>query len=522
MIKTSVHWGRSSLGAMVSTRTPRGQCSLCLQATDIGRSALQAQQIILLQSVIALLNDSQAHDILGSVIHPNHFTIYNSSTTVRQQTLKSLAEQFQRLLQAAPINNSTLPPVPQVPVPTPAPDVPTAASPPRRSFPPTPRRPRPSTAPLLWNAAFPLQHFLPPIPRRPKPSTAPPLRNSTLPPQHSSPPIPQSSRPSTAPTQAKLALRPRHVPTHVTQKPGPKPPRTRANLRLPPQHVRKPVPQEPVVKPPRRQAKLSLPPRHVHKPPPQKPVLMPPPSQANLGLPPRHVQTSVPQKPMPTSAPKQANSGLPSQHIQKPVPTPLPMQANLALPSTQANLAPPPMQANLVPPSTQANLAPPSMQADLALPPRHVSRLVQQRSVSAPPSTISLLKNTRTPEEVNAGYKCFGQMELESPETYGMFYRCKSCNWRIEVLKPHQLQTTYLTTSDKKMLSWYCFWQKFHAMAGTLYRFQCFICKEEFDKTSDDWNCKAMIDHLRTVHTWHEICGSKSYQNRALCGPRNT
>lgn len=70
---------------------------------DIGRNALMQQLLIMQQTVITLLTESRAHDTLRNVIHPDHDTVYRTSSAVRSDTLCALGQQAQRLAQAAPV-----------------------------------------------------------------------------------------------------------------------------------------------------------------------------------------------------------------------------------------------------------------------------------------------------------------------------------------------------------------------------------------------------------------------------------
>lgn len=62
-----------------------------------------AERIALQQTVISLLT---GRDPIQNLVHPHHGTLLQSSSSARQNSINALAEQYQRMLQSARINQS--------------------------------------------------------------------------------------------------------------------------------------------------------------------------------------------------------------------------------------------------------------------------------------------------------------------------------------------------------------------------------------------------------------------------------
>jgi len=68
---------------------------------DIGRTAVMEQLVILQNNVITLLTHSVTKG--NHSIHPQHHAIWRDSTSVRDNTLTALVQQYQRMSQSRPI-----------------------------------------------------------------------------------------------------------------------------------------------------------------------------------------------------------------------------------------------------------------------------------------------------------------------------------------------------------------------------------------------------------------------------------
>jgi YD repeat-containing protein len=79
-----------------------------LTAADIGRNTLLQQLVVLPSTVIHLIagSDAPTNNHSFQIVHRNHDRISQTSSSVRQETLTALAEQLQRLAQAATIPSS--------------------------------------------------------------------------------------------------------------------------------------------------------------------------------------------------------------------------------------------------------------------------------------------------------------------------------------------------------------------------------------------------------------------------------
>lgn len=81
--------------------------------SEIGCGALKDQLIILQNSVIALLVNTKKSDTLVNLVHPSHDILWSKSNSVRGNIITALAEQYQRIQQSKPIQQSL--PAPSTP-----------------------------------------------------------------------------------------------------------------------------------------------------------------------------------------------------------------------------------------------------------------------------------------------------------------------------------------------------------------------------------------------------------------------
>jgi hypothetical protein len=67
------------------------------------------EQLISLQQTWIRLLSGDANGSLIAVIHPHHDELYQSASAVRRRSIAALSEQYQRLLQAAPLSSAGVP-----------------------------------------------------------------------------------------------------------------------------------------------------------------------------------------------------------------------------------------------------------------------------------------------------------------------------------------------------------------------------------------------------------------------------